>query len=97
MFHIPEICQTLVSLWISLLRYIGSCADTFPDIVFTTAHTAIQIAPSNYFKYDQSRDTVNMVRLDYEGRKDKTKVLTFGAAHQICMANLSDLNGYGYY
>jgi primary-amine oxidase len=65
-----------------------------PNTVFTTAHSAIQITPSNYFAYDQSRDTVNMVRLAYG--QNQTKVKTFGQAQQICKADLSDVS-YGYY
>jgi primary-amine oxidase len=63
-----------------------------PNTVFTTAHSAIQITPSNYFMYDQSRDTVNMIRLDY--KRNQTVVKTFGQADQICAVDLSNI---GYY
>ena len=37
-----------------------------PNTVFTTAHSGMQFMPSNYFTIDQSRSTVNMVRIDYK-------------------------------
>jgi primary-amine oxidase len=78
-------------LWFNLgMHHLPHTGD-LPNTVFTTAHSAIQISPSNYFTHDQSRDTVNMVRLDYISKKKGTEVLTFGQADQICMANLSSV------
>jgi len=37
-----------------------------PNTVMTTAHSAIQFMPSNYFAGDLSRRTVHQVRIDYE-------------------------------
>lgn len=48
-----------------------------PNTVFTTAHSGFQLMPSNYFEIDQSRSTVNMVRIEYENGVT-TNVETFG-------------------
>jgi primary-amine oxidase len=71
-------------LWFNLgMHHIPHTGD-LPNTVFTTAHSAVQISPSNYFSHDQSRDTVNMVRLSYNYKKRETEVITFGQAAQIC-------------
>lgn len=81
-------------LWFNLgMHHIPHTGD-LPNTVFTTAHSAVQITPSNYFLYDQSRDTVNMIRLEYNYHSKEETVKTFGQAHQICMANLSDIEAY---
>lgn len=49
-----------------------------PNTVFTTAHSGFQLMPSNYFEIDQSRNTVNMVRIEYEDGVT-TGVETFGS------------------
>ena len=42
-------------VWFNLgLHHIPGTQD-LPNTVFTSAHTAVQIVPSNYFLYDQSR------------------------------------------
>lgn len=48
-----------------------------PNTVFTTAHSGVQFAPSNYFSIDQSRSTVNQVRIQYTGG-NVSAVETFG-------------------
>lgn len=49
-----------------------------PNTVFTTAHSGFQLMPSNYFEMDQSRRTVNMVRIEYE-EGVTSSVETFGS------------------
>ena len=88
--------QDLVT-WVNLdMHHVPHTGD-LPNTVFTTAHSAVQITPSNYFFRDQSRDTVNMVRLDWHPRKDEFEIHTFGQAHQVCQANLSQMDYGGYY
>lgn len=48
-----------------------------PNTVFTTAHSGVQFMPSNYFTTDQSRNTVNQVRITYSDGTT-TAVETFG-------------------
>lgn len=48
-----------------------------PNTVFTTAHSGVQFAPSNYFSIDQSRNTVNQIRIDY-ANGTVSAVETFG-------------------
>ena len=80
--------------WVNLgVHHVPHTGD-LPNTVFTTAHSAIQITPSNYFVHDQSRDTVNMIRLAYDTHTEKSVVKTFGQADQICLADLSE---FGYY
>ncbi|KAK5164741.1 uncharacterized protein LTR77_009404 [Saxophila tyrrhenica] len=94
-FDSESLEQEDLVLWLNLgMHHLPHTGD-LPNTVFTTAHSAISIVPSNYFLRDQSRDTVNMVRLDYNYRSEKTTVKYFGQAQQICMANLSAV-GYGY-
>lgn len=53
--------------------------------------------PSNYFSMDQSRQTVNMVRIEYGGGNAST-VETFGQKDDTCALNFTpvepDLVGY---
>lgn len=54
--------------------------------------------PLNYFDTDISHETVNMVRIDYDGGKNVTKVKTFGQEQAVCAVDLAsqepDLDGY---
>ncbi|KAB5578137.1 copper amine oxidase [Coniochaeta sp. 2T2.1] len=53
-------------MWVNLgMHHVPHTGD-LPNTVFTTAHTGIQFMPNNYFSMDQSRQTVNMVRIDYD-------------------------------
>lgn len=59
-----------------------------PNTVFTTAHSGFQLMPSNYFDMDQSRRTVNMVRIEYEDGA-ATGVETFGSQQSSGTCDLS--------
>lgn len=48
-----------------------------PNTVFTTAHSGVTFMPSNFFTIDQSRSTVNQVRINYSNGT-ATAVDTFG-------------------
>jgi primary-amine oxidase len=70
-----------------------------PTTVFTTAHSAVQFMPLNYYDRDISRETKQMVRINYgAGDGEVSKVKTFGAELPTCALDLSksepDLYGY---
>jgi len=51
-----------------------------PNTVMTTAHSSLQFTPHNYFGSDQSRRTVNQVRIDYADGS-ATSVRAFGSSN----------------
>ncbi|KAK0724664.1 copper amine oxidase [Lasiosphaeris hirsuta] len=87
-------------LWVNLgMHHVPHTGD-LPNTVMTTAHSGIQLTPSNYFDYDQSRRTVNQVRIDYDNGT-ATDVVTFGqfdVANATCALNFAavepNLAGY---
>ena len=56
--------------------------------MFTTAKSGIKFMPLNYFDLDISHETVNMVRINYDGG-DVSKVKTFGQNEAVCSVDLS--------
>lgn len=66
-----------------------------PNTVFPTARSGIQAMPSNYFTTDQSRQTVNMVRIDY-GNGTTALVHTFGQRDDQAGALEFERVEYGY-
>ena len=85
-------------VWLNMgMHHVPHTGD-LPNTVYTTARSAIQIIPSNYFVRDQSRDTVNMVQLDwkYENMTSSFDVDYFGQHHQVCSTNFSAVSGSGY-
>ncbi|KUI65756.1 Amiloride-sensitive amine oxidase [copper-containing] [Cytospora mali] len=76
-FDGESLLQEDLVVWFNLgMHHVPHTGD-LPNTVFTTAHSGITIMPSNYFEIDQSRSTVNMVRIKYnEGVT--TDVETFG-------------------
>ncbi|KAK5165228.1 uncharacterized protein LTR77_009326 [Saxophila tyrrhenica] len=70
-----------------------------PNTVFTTAHSGVQFMPVNYYEGDVSRETRQMVRVDY-GEGKKAEVKTFGQDEVKCELDMSsmeegkDLSGY---
>jgi primary-amine oxidase len=84
-------------LWLNLgMHHVPHTGD-LPNTVFTTAHSGIQFMPSNYFDMDQSRQTVNMVRINYDNGTT-TAVETFGQKALVCDLTFepveADLWGY---
>lgn len=70
-------------VWFNLgMHHVPHTGD-LPNTVFTTAHSGMQFMPSNYFAIDQSRQTVNMVRIEYENGTT-TAVETFGQKDVAC-------------
>ena len=64
-------------LWLNLGMHHVPHAGDLPNTVMTTSHSGIQFMPSNYFATDQSRRTVNQVRINYENGT-ATEVEMFG-------------------
>ncbi|KAK8234385.1 membrane copper amine oxidase [Phyllosticta capitalensis] len=85
-------------LWFNLgMHHVPHTGD-LPNTVFTTAHSGLQILPLNYLPGDPSRETVNMVRVDYSGGPNATTVETFGQLLPTCAVDLAeyepDLHSY---
>ncbi|KAL4959101.1 copper amine oxidase [Aspergillus stella-maris] len=69
--------QTDLVVWLNLgMHHVPHTGD-LPNTVFTTAHSGVQFMPLNYLPGDPSRETVNMVRVDYSNGA-ATAVKTFG-------------------
>lgn len=84
-------------LWLNLgMHHVPHTGD-LPNTVFTTARAGVQFVPSNYFELDQSRRTVNAVRINYSNGT-ATGVETFGQRDQSCAVDFTpverDLWGY---
>jgi primary-amine oxidase len=69
--------DTDLVLWLNLGMHHVPHSGDLPNTVMTTAHSGIQFMPSNYFDMDESRRTVNQVRIGYEDGKT-TEVEMFG-------------------
>ncbi len=82
-FDGESLLQEDLVLWLNLgMHHVPHTGD-LPNTVFTTAHSGIQFMPSNYFAIDQSRQTVNMVRIDYSNG-NVSAVSTFGQKDDVC-------------
>ncbi|PYH71223.1 membrane copper amine oxidase [Aspergillus vadensis CBS 113365] len=67
--------QTDLVVWVNLaIHHVPSTGD-LPNTVMTTAVAGVRFVPVNYFTGDQSRGTVNMVRVEFG---DEDGVETFG-------------------
>jgi primary-amine oxidase len=76
-FNGESLEQEDLVMWLNLgMHHVPHTGD-LPNTVFTTAHAGVQFMPSNYFDTDQSRQTVNMVRISY-GNGTAAEVQTFG-------------------
>jgi len=65
-FDGESLLQEDLVLWVNLGMHHVPHSGDLPNTVMTTAHSAIQFMPSNYFAGDLSRRTVHQVRIDYE-------------------------------
>ena len=83
-FDGESLLQEDLVCWFNLgMHHVPHTGD-LPNTVFTTAHSSVVFMPSNYFDLDESRKTVNMVRVAYEGGS-VSEVETFGQAQQdVC-------------
>ncbi|RMZ11590.1 hypothetical protein D0860_03316 [Hortaea werneckii] len=81
--------QEDLAVWFNLgMHHVPHTGD-LPNTVFTTAHSGIQFMPLNYFDTDISKQTVNMVRINYNDG-NVSKVKTFGQEEATCSVDLSE-------
>ncbi|KAI0123803.1 membrane copper amine oxidase [Xylariales sp. AK1849] len=82
-FNGESLDQEDLVMWLNLgMHHVPHTGD-LPNTVFTTAHAGIQFMPSNYFDIDQSRRTVNAVRINYSNGT-ATEVAAFGQQDETC-------------
>ncbi len=93
--------QEDIVVWFNLgMHHLPHTGD-LPNTVFTTAHSGVQFMPLNYYEGDISRQTRQMVRINYDedDKGGKAVVKTFGAESVAeCSVDMSvlspDLSGY---
>jgi primary-amine oxidase len=82
-FNGENLTQQDLVVWLNLgMHHIPHTGD-LPNTVFTTAHSGVHFMPLNYLLGDPSRETVNMVRVDYNGG-NVSAVDTFGQHDDQC-------------
>ncbi|KAJ5587639.1 uncharacterized protein N7459_003404 [Penicillium hispanicum] len=82
-FNGENLTQQDLVVWLNLgMHHIPHTGD-LPNTVFTTAHSGVQFMPLNYLLGDPSRETVNMVRVDYDDG-NVSAVVTFGQHDDQC-------------
>ena len=87
-FNGENLTQTDLVLWLNLgMHHVPHTGD-LPNTVFTTAHSGIQFFPTNYLLGDPSRETVNMVRINY-ANGTVTEVDTFSQKDNSCAVDFT--------
>lgn len=87
-FNGENLTQTDLVLWLNLgMHHVPHTGD-LPNTVFTTAHSGIQFFPTNYLLGDPSRETVSMVRINYDNGT-VTEVDTFGQKDNSCAVDFT--------
>ncbi|OJI80543.1 hypothetical protein ASPTUDRAFT_129166 [Aspergillus tubingensis CBS 134.48] len=81
-FDGEDLNQTDLVVWINLAMHHVPTTGDLPNTVMTTAVAGVRFVPVNYFTGDQSRGTVNMVRVGFGDGEGKGigEVETFGQA-----------------
>ncbi|KAF7520045.1 hypothetical protein G7054_g12903 [Neopestalotiopsis clavispora] len=76
-FNGESLNQEDLVMWLNLgMHHVPNTGD-LPNSIFTVAHAGAIFSPSNYFNTDQSRQTVNQVRINYADGA-AAEVQTFG-------------------
>lgn len=97
-FNSESLEQEDIVVWANVgMHHVPHTGD-LPNTVFTTAHSGLQIMPLNYLLGSPVKETVNMVRVDYEDGNEST-VLDFGQGSPSCGVEsledlVPDLTGY---
>lgn len=96
-FNGESLVQQDIVVWANLgMHHVPHTGD-LPNTVFSTAHSGLQIMPLNYLLGDPSRETVNMVRIQY-GDGNRSQVVKFGQSEPTCSVNVAavqpDLGAY---
>jgi primary-amine oxidase len=88
LFDGENLQQEDIVVWFNLgMHHLPHTGD-LPNTVFTTAHSGVQFMPLNYYERDISKETKQMVRINYnEG--DVSRVKTFGAELPTCAVDMS--------
>ncbi|KAF1987640.1 putative membrane copper amine oxidase [Aulographum hederae CBS 113979] len=82
-FDGDSLVQEDIVVWFNLgMHHVPHTGD-LPNTVFTTAHSGFQIMPLNYLLGDPSRETVNMVRINYHAG-NVSEVNEFGQGEPMC-------------
>ncbi|KAJ5663299.1 hypothetical protein N7507_004030 [Penicillium longicatenatum] len=82
-FNGEDLVQKDLVVWLNLgMHHVPHTGD-LPNTVFTTAHSGVHFMPLNYLLGDPSRETVNMVRIDYDDG-NVSAVHTFGQHDDKC-------------
>jgi primary-amine oxidase len=79
------------------MHHVPQTAD-LPNTVHLHAGSSIQFIPTNYFETGIQRETVNMIRINYDGTENGTEVETFGAHEDTCALQYEpqDVDLWGY-
>ncbi|KAJ5139695.1 membrane copper amine oxidase, partial [Penicillium atrosanguineum] len=82
-FDGEDLTQQDLVVWLNLgMHHVPHTGD-LPNTVFTTAHSGVQFMPLNFLLGDPSRETVNMVRIEYDDG-NVSAVHTFGQHDETC-------------
>jgi primary-amine oxidase len=96
-FNGESLVQEDIVVWFNLGMHHVPHSGDLPNTVFTTAHSGLQIMPLNYLNGSPSRETVNMVRVQYGGG-NKSQVFEFGQGSPMCSVDVQstvpDLESY---
>lgn len=76
-FNGESLEQTDLVVWFNLGMFHLPHTGDLPNTLTTAAHAGVRLVPVNFFSIDQSRRSVNQVRIDYTGG-NVTHVETFG-------------------
>ena len=87
-FDGENLMQEDIVLWFNLgMHHLPHTGD-LPNTVFTTAHSGVQFMPLNYYHEDISRESANMVRINYHAG-NVSEVETFGQNEAVCSVDLA--------
>ncbi|KAE9570048.1 hypothetical protein CGMCC3_g13897 [Colletotrichum fructicola] len=81
-FDGEDLNQTDLVVWFNLGMYHLPHSGDLPNTLTTTAHAGVKIVPVNFFSLDQTRRTVNQVRMDF-GKGKVSHVETFGRSMNL--------------
>lgn len=89
-FNNESLVQEDIVVWFNLgMHHVPHTGD-MPNTVFTTAQSGLRIMPLNYLARDPSRETVNMVRIQYGGG-NLSQVVEFGQGLPTCSVDVGEL------
>ena len=88
-FNNESLVQEDLVVWFNLgMHHLPHTGD-LPNTVFTSAHAAVQLQPSNYYLRDVSTETMSQIEIDFRGNGSVKLVNTFGQEEALCSVNLA--------